>query len=325
MMNVCMSLDHRVIDGRWRAASWRSQEASRSDGPLRDRYSGFGRRPNPSRLGFAQRHVRVWVQAVGILSLLAVFGVGATAAAAAVDDEPSGLIASSATLAHVRALYDRAHTHEHTRAATVIEDWRLFQDGTVGSYRVNRLGKGRPRDDDARPARLSARSARRRALGAKPQRDRLHVPGRARAARRGQRTRLPRPERRSRRQLVGRVARAQRVRRRGQTRRPAARMAFRRQRTGYVARREYVERRRRYATSYDDYKLSRACPNHSRTRTVDSLGNEREQDPGDPLARHDARSAGCRHSGPRRVVEFPENSRRCGLPCGSSTGSRSYA
>ena len=41
----------------------------------------------------------------------------------------------------MRALYERAHSREHTRAATVLEDWRLFQDGTVGSYRVNRLGK----------------------------------------------------------------------------------------------------------------------------------------------------------------------------------------
>ena len=79
------------------------------------------------------------IRCAGIVAALLAFAAGA--ASAAVDDEPSGLVSSSATLAHVRGLYDRAHAHDYTRAATVIEEWRLFQDGTVGAYHVNRLGK----------------------------------------------------------------------------------------------------------------------------------------------------------------------------------------
>ncbi|MBV9409487.1 MAG: hypothetical protein JO164_11735, partial [Candidatus Eremiobacteraeota bacterium] len=74
------------------------------------------------------------------LALTAFVGA-AVPAAAAIDDEPGGLVGSSATLARVRAVYERAHSREHTRAATVQEEWRLFQDGTVGAYKVNRLGR----------------------------------------------------------------------------------------------------------------------------------------------------------------------------------------
>ena len=48
-------------------------------------------------------------------------------------------------------------------------------------------------------------------------------------------------------------------------------------RTGNLVRREYVERRRRYTSTYDDYRTVDGVPEPSRVRTVDSLGNEREQ------------------------------------------------
>jgi len=73
--------------------------------------------------------------------LLAALSIATAPALAAIDDEPGGIVQSSTTLARVRALYDRAHPREHGRNVTVLEDWRLFQDGTVGSYRVNRLGR----------------------------------------------------------------------------------------------------------------------------------------------------------------------------------------
>jgi hypothetical protein len=73
--------------------------------------------------------------------LLLGLGMGGVARAAVYEDEPAGLVTSSSTLAKVRALYEHAHLHEHTRAVTIFEDWRLYQDGTVGSFKVNRLGR----------------------------------------------------------------------------------------------------------------------------------------------------------------------------------------
>ena len=61
--------------------------------------------------------------------------------AASLDDPPSGLIETSTTLAGVRSLYARAHDREPSRAATIIEEWRLTQDKLNGTYRVFRLGK----------------------------------------------------------------------------------------------------------------------------------------------------------------------------------------
>ncbi len=63
------------------------------------------------------------------------------AANAAYDEPPHGLIPSSTTLAHVRAQYRLVHPGGRTKNATLIEDWRLIQDGQTGSFRVRRLGK----------------------------------------------------------------------------------------------------------------------------------------------------------------------------------------
>ena len=198
-------------------------------------------------------------------------------APAAIDDEPGGLVPPSASLARVRALYERAHTHEHTRAATVEEDWRLFQDGTVGSYKVNRLGK-----DFRETTTLGPLSYERGMLrgtrweqnrngivftypGVHDQRDTVsdrafrdanderdvHVIGDSPA-------------------LAAHVVEVNPVSGRHE-------WLYIDKRSGNLVRREYVERRRRYTTTYDDYRSVDGVPEPSRVRTIDSLGNEREQ------------------------------------------------
>jgi len=245
--------------------------------------------------------------------LLTIFA-GGTAATAAVDDEPNGLIASSTTLAHVRALYDHAHAREHTRAATVLEDWRLFQDGTVGSFRVNRLGR------DIREittlGQLTYQRGVRGAVHWEQNRNGIvyTYPGvhEQRDVATERAFRDANDERDVR--LVGEsVALNSYV---VEVNAAAGRheWIFVDKRTGYVSRREYVERRRRYATSYDDYRLIEGVPEPSRTRTVDSLGNEREQilvtrslDTTPDLRDIDIPPA-------RRVVEFPERQQAVRLP-----------
>jgi hypothetical protein len=68
-------------------------------------------------------------------------GAIASAAGAAYDDAPRNIIPTSSTLAHVRAEYRLAHPGGHTKNATVIEDWHLLQDGQTGTFRVYRLGR----------------------------------------------------------------------------------------------------------------------------------------------------------------------------------------
>jgi predicted aspartyl protease len=250
---------------------------------------------------------------VGAISAaLLLFAAGA--ASAAVDDEPSGLVASSASLAHVRTLYDRAHAHDYTRAATVIEEWRLFQDDTVGSYHVNRLGKDVRETTTLGP--LVYQRGVRGAVHWEQNRNGIvyTYPGdhEARDAVSERAFRDAGDERDV--KLVGEsVALNAYV---VEVNPPAGRheWLFVDKRTGYVARREYVERRRRYATSYDDYKLVEGIPEPSRTRTVDSLGNEREQilvtrslDTTPDLRDVDIPA-------PRRVVEFPEKQPSVRLP-----------
>jgi predicted aspartyl protease len=76
---------------------------------------------------------------VSLVYAVAVFG--ARPALAAYDAPPRNLIPSSTTLAHVRAEFRRAHLGGRTKNATLIEDWRLLQDGQMGSFRVHRLGR----------------------------------------------------------------------------------------------------------------------------------------------------------------------------------------
>ncbi len=177
----------------------------------------------------------------------------------------------------MRALYERAHVHELTRAATVIEDWRLFQDGTVGSYRVNRLGP-----DVREITQLGPLTYERGILrGVRWEQNRNGIvftyPGvhEQRDALSDHAFRDANDDRDVR--LVGESLQynAYVV----EANPPGGRheWLYVDKRSGNLVRREYVERRRRFTTSYDDYRQVEGVGEPSRIRTVDSLGNEREQ------------------------------------------------
>lgn len=211
------------------------------------------------------------------LAALAALLIAAAPATAAIDDEPSGLVQSAATLTKVRALYDHAHPHEHGRNATILEDWRLFQDGTVGSYRVNRLGRDVRETTTLGPLTYAKgvlhgihwEQNRNGIVFVYPGIHEVHDAVSQRALRDSNDDRDVR--------LAGESPslNAYVV----EVNPPNGRHEwyFVEKRTGYVVRREMVLRRRRYVTTYDDYHLVDGLPEPSRVRTVDSLGNEREQ------------------------------------------------
>ncbi len=250
----------------------------------------------------------------GIGALAALVVATIAPAIGAIDDEPGGLVASSTTLARVRALYEHAHLREHTRAATVLEDWRLFQEGTVGSFRVNRLGKDVRESTALGPVTYERGVLR----GVHWEQDRNGVvftyPGihEQRDAASEHAFRDASDDRDVR--VVGdSPAFAAYV---VEVNPPAGRheWLYIDKRSGYVVRREYVERRRRYTTTYDDYRIFDGVPEPSRVRTVDSLGNEREQI---LVSRTldttpDLRDVDMPPS--RRVVEFPERQSSVRLP-----------
>ena len=246
--------------------------------------------------------------------LLAALVIAAVPAGAAIDDQPAGLIPSNTTLARVRALYERGHNREHTRVVTIEEDWRLFQDGTVGAYRVNRWGK------DIRETTTLGPLAYERGMlhGVRWEQNRNGVTFTVtgihdqRDAITERAFRDPSDDRDVR--VVGEsVALNAYV---VEVNPPAGRheWLYLDKRTGNIARREYVERRRRYVTTYDDYRAVEGIPEPSRVRTTDSLGNEREQilvnrllDPTPDPSEVDMPAS-------RRVVEFPERQTTVRLP-----------
>ncbi len=246
--------------------------------------------------------------------LLAALLFTAGPALAAVDDEPGGLVSSSLSLARVRALYDRAHAREHTRAVTIEEDWRLFQDGTVGAFKVNRLGK-----DVRETTQLGPLSYERGVLrGVHWEQNRNGIT-------------FTYPSVHDQRDAVSdhafRDANDERyVHLIGDA--PALNAAvvevnpptgrhewlFIDKRSGNLVRREYVERRRRYTTAYDDYRPVEGVPEPSRVRTVDSLGNEREQILVSRLLDTTPDPKDVEIPPSRRVVEFPERQTVVRLP-----------
>jgi Aspartyl protease len=233
---------------------------------------------------------------------------------AAPDDEPTGLVPTGTSLAKVRALYDHAYPRDHTRNATIIEDWRLFQDGIVGSYHVNRLGR-----DVRTTTTLGPFSYARGVLhgvhweetrngvvftysGLHEQRDAVSD--------RALRDTLDDRDVRVLGESVPLDAYVVEVNP------PGGRHEwyYVEKHSGYLVRRELVQRRRRFVTSYDDYHVVDGLPEPSRVRTVDSLGNEREQIlvnrtlDDTPDARDVEMPAG------RRVVEFPDKPSAIRLP-----------
>jgi len=259
---------------------------------------------------------------LGAIAAGAALAVVATAAPsfAAVDDEPAGLVGTSSTLAHVRALYERTHQRDFTRAATVMEDWRLFQDGTVGSYRVNRLGSDVRETTQLGPLTYERGVFR----GVRWEQNRNGIvftyPGvhEQRDAISDHAFRDTNDERDVR--LVGESVpyNAYVV----EVNPPGGRheWLYVEKRSGNLVRREYVERRRRFVTSFDDYRLVEGVPEPSRIRTVDSVGNEREQ----TLVTRtldttpDLRDVEIPPS--RRVVEFPAGSAPIRLPVRFANG-----
>lgn len=239
--------------------------------------------------------------------------VVSTAAFAAIDDEPGGMAPPTATLARVRALYDRSR-RDHTRNLTILEEWRLFQDATVGSYKVNRLNR------DARETTTLGPLSYERGLlhGVRWEQNRNGItftyPGihDARDAVSDRAFRDLGDDRNV--HVVGDspAFNAYVV----EVNPPTGRheWLYIDKRSGNIVRREYVERRRRYTSTYDDYRTADGVPEPSRVRTVDSLGNEREQ----ILVNRtldttpDLRDVEMPPS--RRVVEFPERQPTVRLP-----------
>jgi hypothetical protein len=197
-------------------------------------------------------------------------------ALAAVDDEPPGLIASSTTLAKVRALYAKSHERERTRAATIIEEWRLTQDRINGTYQVFRLGKDE-RDVTLLGPLLSEAGVHNGThwqqtrngmtftyTGVHEARDAL-----------SERAFLNDPDPKTVR-LVGEsiplnayVVEIDPAGGRHEWR-------FIDKRSGNLVRREYVEKQRRFAETFDDYRTFDGIPEPSHVRVSDSYGNDRD-------------------------------------------------
>lgn len=201
------------------------------------------------------------------------FGVPA---AAALNDAPSGLIASSTTLAKVRALYGRTHAATHTKNATLIETWRLQQDGETGSFRDWRLGK------DVREQTV---------LGQFTFENGLHAGTHWQQNRNGitftfagyhERDAIDERawETRDDTDVVRLIGESLAANAYVVEVNPAGgrqEWIFIDKRTGQIVRRERIEKHRRYVTTFEEYKAFDGILEPSRIRTTDSLGNEREQ------------------------------------------------
>lgn len=197
--------------------------------------------------------------------------------AAGASDAPGGLIASSSTLAHVRALYVRRHEREPTRAVTIIEDWRLTQDKLTGSLRLYRLG------NDEREVTT---------FGAWTSEAGVHAGTRWQQTRNGltylypgvheerdalsERALLHDADERDVHLIGESVPYSAYV---VEVNPPGGRheWVFIDKRSGNVVRREYIEKQRRYTTTYEDYHVYDGFPEASRVRTLDAYGNERDQ------------------------------------------------
>ena len=213
-----------------------------------------------------------------LVALAVLVAFAATAAdAAAVDDPPAGLVRSASTLAKVRALYERAHARERAHPGTVIEEWRLAEDHLVGTHRVRRSG------NDQRETIV---------LGPFTSEQGLHAGVFWQQTRNGltytytgfhqirdevstRAWETAEPDRYVR--LAGDSVpyNAYVV----EINPPNGRHEWRfiDKGTGYVVRTERVLKRRRYVTTYDDYRIFDGTPEPSHVRTVDSNGNDRDE------------------------------------------------
>ena len=240
--------------------------------------------------------------------------LAARPAGAAYDDPPRNLIPSSTTLAHVRAEFRRAHLGLRTKNATLIEEWRLLQDGQTGSFRVHRLGR------DYRETTT---------LGPLVYENGMHDGVRWQQNRNGitfaysgfherdeisQKVWDSNNERDAR--LIGESVPLNAFVVELDPPNGRHQWLFIDKQSGQIVRSDKLERNRRFITTYDDFKPfdGELLPNH--IRTVDSLGNEREQtlvsrsldttpDPGDVAIVPTRRS----------LVEFRPAFRACAYRC----------
>jgi hypothetical protein len=197
-------------------------------------------------------------------------------ASAAVDDPPAGLIATSTSLATVRALYLKNHDRERTRAATIIEEWRLTQDKMSGTYHVFRLGRDE-RDITLLGPFFSESGVHNGTLWQQTRNgitytyNGVHESRDARSNSAWLTDLDPHDVR-----LIGESVplNAYVV----EIDPPGGRheWLFLDKRTADVVRREYVEKGRHYTVTYDDYRTFDGIPEPSHVRTVDSYGNERD-------------------------------------------------
>ncbi|MFN2461292.1 MAG: retroviral-like aspartic protease family protein [Candidatus Velthaea sp.] len=175
----------------------------------------------------------------------------------------------------MRTLYDRAHSVPHTKNATLMEEWRLSQDGQTGTFRVRRLGK------DYRETTT---------LGPLVYENGVHGGVRWQQNRNGiSFTFAGIHERDAVDERAWESPSSKEVRLIGESlsanayvvsinpRKGRHEWLFIEKRTGVVVRRERIERHRRYITSYEDFRQFDGTLEPSRTRTTDTLGNEREQ------------------------------------------------
>jgi hypothetical protein len=197
-------------------------------------------------------------------------------ALAAVDEPPSGLIASSTSLAKVRALYVKSHDRERTHSATIIEEWRLTQDKMSGTYHVFRLGKDERDITLLGPLFLEAGVHN----GTHWQQTRngvTYIYNGVHEARdvRSENAWLTDTEPREVRLIGESVPLNAYV---VEIDPPGGRheWRFEDKSTGNIVRREYIEKGRRYTVSFDDYRTFDGIPEPSRIRSVDSYGNERD-------------------------------------------------
>lgn len=194
---------------------------------------------------------------------------------AASDDPPRGLIPSSTTLAQVRALFRLGHPPPRPRNATLIEDWRLLQDGQTGTFKIHRLGK------DYRETTT---------LGPLEYDNGMHGGVRWQQNRNGLTFTFSGMHERD--EISERVWESNdehNVRLIGESVPLNAYVVeidppngrhewlFIDKHNGQTVRRDKVERNRRFITTYDDFKPFEGELMPSRVRTVDSLNNEREQ------------------------------------------------
>jgi predicted aspartyl protease len=202
-------------------------------------------------------------------------GAAPVLARSAIDDPPTGLIASSTTLAKVRALYARAHAQEHTKNAMLVERWRLVQDGLLGTFRTDRLGRDYREITTLGPLVYENGSRN----GTRWQQNRNGITFTF--------TNYHERDAVDERALTSRSAAG--VKLIGEAidenayvveiDPPLGRLEwlFIDKRSGQIVRRERVERRTRIVTVYDEYKPFDGVLEPSHIRTTDSIGNERDQ------------------------------------------------